>query len=299
MYIESKTCNICEGNPDDVDENGICATSLTQKTCVNVFPCGALGDSCLGLYMTVEKELNDLPTGPGGGAPCDELGWSNTQEECEIDEDTGDTIYPCSGGQRICWNNATDWCYTMHYIALSEGIPEDDLVLVRDDDTSTAAPTNALSVTSRAQEWLYTSAETCEQTYIDKIYKHRQKMGNGVQNFCHVGHEGPLCALCSDVMVDGVAQPMEKGDDGLCHYCKGACPSILFSSFISSLDALSLHVGLLSCIHACPVLCCAVLCCAVLCCPVLCCPVLCCPVLCCAVLCCAVCQRPRVVPPNP
>ena len=48
------------------------------------------------------------------------------------------------------------------------------------------------------------------------IAKFREHQGSGVQNYCHIGHIGERCATCD--VVDG--HQLEKGADGLCHYCE-------------------------------------------------------------------------------
>eukprot|EP01043_Picozoa_sp_COSAG02_P035317 COSAG02_NODE_2522_length_8608_cov_47.463862_1_plen_1635_part_00 len=211
-FVEAQACTVCATETDDA---GVCLGghgSLTQKTCVNAFPCTA--ESCYGLYATVEKEMEDLATGPNGGAPCEALGWANTRTDCPVDDITDETIFAgCTGGERNCYNGTEDWCYSMHYIALQEGVPEDELLIVEEGDDSSNPQTN--------QRYFWQTTDGCDINYIDAIYRNRQKKGNGLQNFCHVGHEGELCATCSLIKVGETMQRMEKGDDGLCHYCQG------------------------------------------------------------------------------
>lgn len=214
-YVEAQTCTVCDG---ETDAAGVCAgghAALMQKTCVNAFPCTA--ESCFGLYATVEKEMEDLPSGPNGGAPCEPLGWANTRTDCPIDPATDETIFVgCTGGERKCYNGTEDWCYSMHYIALQEGVPEDELLIVEEDGAS-----NQPSTPQMNRRYFWQTTDGCDINYIDAIYRNRQKKGSGIQNFCHVGHEGELCATCSHIEDGETKQRMEKGDDGLCHYCQG------------------------------------------------------------------------------
>ncbi len=219
-FVEATVCEVC---PGATDESGNCLSDLEQRTCVTAFPCGSIGDSCFGLYATVEKEMQDHPSGPNGGAPCSALGWQNTREECPENED-GEPVYEgCTGGNRICYNNDTDWCYTMHYIALSEGVPEDELVVI--DEAAAADDTAAMMLANpdaenRDQTYFWKTGDSCDINYIDAIYRRRQKTGNGVQNFCHVGHKGDMCAECEQKRLPtGELVDQEKGDDGLCHHC--------------------------------------------------------------------------------
>jgi hypothetical protein len=219
-YLEATVCTVCPGGEDDLDEDGICSQPVEQKTCLNGFACAATGDSCFGLYATVQKEMEDLPSGPKGGAPCEATGWENTREPCPLDEDGAQIFDGCTGGQRICYNNATDWCYTMHYIALSEGVNEDDLVVIDETATADMSTSGLLSTQNVQKTYYYENEEGCDMNYIDAIYRERQKSGNGVQNFCHVGHTGDLCAKCEKKrMPNGEYVEQEKGDDGLCHHC--------------------------------------------------------------------------------
>ena len=207
-FVEALTCSVCEGQDDQIDENGVCLTTVVQKTCVNAFACGALGDSCFGLYATVQKEMEDHKTGPKGQRVCDDTGEANTRTPCPTDPVTDEVIYEgCTGGSRVCFNTTQDWCYTMHYIAMHEGIPEDDLTIVEDEAAGANVQTSAvITTTTKAKEFFYMAEDGCDMNYIDAIYRNRQKKNKGVQNFCHVGHEGPLCAHCSDVRVDGKMQ---------------------------------------------------------------------------------------------
>eukprot|EP01043_Picozoa_sp_COSAG02_P008699 COSAG02_NODE_284_length_25691_cov_14.733354_1_plen_451_part_10 len=86
-----------------------------------------------------------------------------------------------------------------------EKIPVDDLLISREDSETKAI----------VHSFMY-EVDGCAEKYIAAITRAREYLGYGVRNFCHVGHQGERCASCS--VVDGVQ--LEKGDDGLCHYCR-------------------------------------------------------------------------------
>ena len=100
--------------------------------------------------------------------------------------------------------NERAFCTKMHEVALREGIAENDL------KTSQTVDGNMTSI------FMYDMQSGCDKAYYGVIAKFREFQGSGVQNYCHIGHIGERCATCD--VVDG--HQLEKGADGLCHYCE-------------------------------------------------------------------------------
>jgi Ca2+-binding EF-hand superfamily protein len=161
------------------------------KTCFTSHSCS--DDACYGMLNVVTKEYDDM---------TDEDGYSYSDYEGGFEDPTA--LGPISGipnGDK----NSTMRCKMMHQMALDQDIPEDDLMIAREDPDTKIIE----------HSFMY-EVDGCYDKYISAISKAREYIGSGVQNFCHIGHQGERCASCG--VIDGVQ--LEKGDDGLCHYCK-------------------------------------------------------------------------------
>ena len=165
------------------------------KTCFTAHPCAP--DACYGMLNVVTQEFSDMKDPDNYyymDYPTSSEGWG---------EQLG-TVGAVSG-MPYAHKNETMWCQMMHRMALQEDIPEDDLIVSREDpDTKVIT-----------HSYMY-EVDGCPDKYIAAITRSREYVGSGVRNFCHIGHTGERCASCD--IVDG--QMLEKGDNGLCNYCK-------------------------------------------------------------------------------